>query len=89
MALIMVALIEFAASLWYAGSECIQGGHLKVPAHCSVLVKSSFRKSDEWSVIEYGWARWSMYTIDDVISDGDARPRYSLALFLQSLVRKV
>ena len=59
-----------------------------MPAPCSVCVKSSFRSSEEWSVIEYGWARWSMDTIDD-IRDGEARPRSNLDLFLQSFVQNV
>ena len=59
-----------------------------MPAPCSVCVKSSFRSNEEWSVIEYGSARWSMDTIDD-IRDGDARLRSNLELFLQSFVRNV
>ena len=51
-----------------------------MPAPCSECVKSNFRRSEEWSVMEYGWARWSMDTI---------RPRSNLDLFLQSFVRNV
>ena len=39
-------------------------------------------------MIEYGWARWSMDTIDD-IREGEARPKSNPNLFLQSFVRNV
>ena len=53
-----------------------------------VCVKSSFSKSEEWSVTVYGWARWSM-EVTEAIKEGDIKLRSSLDLFLQSFVLKV
>ena len=50
-------------------------------------MKSSFSKSEEWSVTEYGCAKWSKEMTEE-IKDGDAKLRSNLDLFLQSLVLK-
>ena len=51
-------------------------------------MKSSFSRSEEWSVTEYACAKWSKEMTED-IKEGDAKLRSNLDLFLQSLVLKV
>ena len=43
-------LIEFLISLWYEGSLCALGGHLKVPTPLDVFVTSISIRILEWSV---------------------------------------